>query len=272
MSINLVLDLDNTVISALSHDEYLKLSETTRKNLRKNLKKRYMTEADIVSGGYQDKIVYHVYIRPYLQYFLKYCYDNNFKITVWTAADENYGQWIIDKIINKTLIDEYKFSFVRNKIINYLIEKKYIMENDRYTLNGLSNYELLDYLDFNRLLEEIETNIKIPYISIVQHFLSYDDCVECMIDKRKENHFCDTMKHLDYLYKIYDDFYPCNTIIMDDHKDIPLCNKNKVISAKYFGVEVKNSKPEDDDFLLTTAIDKLRVARHNYDVKKCNNH
>jgi TFIIF-interacting CTD phosphatase-like protein len=83
--INLVLDLDNTLISSISFREMKRL-----KNLDKRKLKYKVMHKD-----------YRVYYRPYLAEFLEYAFAN-FHVTVWTAASRDYAAFIIDNI----LIDE----------------------------------------------------------------------------------------------------------------------------------------------------------------------
>ncbi len=77
--LNLVLDLDNTLISSLSFKEAAKL---------KNRKLQYDDMEDY----------YRVFHRPYLQEFLDYAFSN-FHVTIWTAASRDYASFIIDNII-----------------------------------------------------------------------------------------------------------------------------------------------------------------------------
>jgi TFIIF-interacting CTD phosphatase-like protein len=80
--INLFLDLDNTLINSLTPRE--------AKNLSKNREKNF-THIDM------DKS-YRVFLRPHLQEFLDYIFDN-FNVNVWTAASSAYASFIIENII-----------------------------------------------------------------------------------------------------------------------------------------------------------------------------
>lgn len=80
--LNLVLDLDNTLISSISFLEMKSL---------KNIKKRKLTYKIMTN-------YYNVYYRPYLDKFLDYAFKN-FHITIWTAASRDYATFIIDNII-----------------------------------------------------------------------------------------------------------------------------------------------------------------------------
>ncbi len=81
--VNLILDLDQTLISAEASDEL-----DLKKYKEKNTKFRY----DDMDGYYT------VYSRPYLQEFLDYIFKE-FNVTIWTAASKDYALFIIEKII-----------------------------------------------------------------------------------------------------------------------------------------------------------------------------
>ena len=83
--LNVLLDLDNTIINSLSMPYELKR----------------------VSQEYQDKIKYHdmegqyrIFERPYLQVFLDYLFAN-YDVSIFTAADKEYALFIYDNIIKK---------------------------------------------------------------------------------------------------------------------------------------------------------------------------
>lgn len=81
--INILLDLDQTLISAESTSDY---------NFKKNKSKsKKFTFYDM--DGY-----YIVFERPDLQSFLDDLFTN-FNVSIWTAASKDYALFIIDKII-----------------------------------------------------------------------------------------------------------------------------------------------------------------------------
>jgi len=81
--VNILLDLDQTLISAEPLEEY---------DMKKNMKKsEKFTSYDM--EGY-----YIVFERPKLQTFLTYLFDN-FNVSIWTAATKDYALFVIDKII-----------------------------------------------------------------------------------------------------------------------------------------------------------------------------
>lgn len=78
---NIVLDLDQTLISAEPVEEF------------KPKKNRDFTKHNM--DGY-----YYVFERPHLQDFLTFLFDR-FNVSVWTAATKDYALYIIDNIILK---------------------------------------------------------------------------------------------------------------------------------------------------------------------------
>ena len=86
---NIIFDLDETLISAISEKEFKSKHRihTERQNIFD--KKHEYIDMD----GY-----YHVFLRPGLQNFLDYIFEN-FNVSIWTAASKDYALFIIEKII-----------------------------------------------------------------------------------------------------------------------------------------------------------------------------
>jgi len=80
---NIVLDLDQTLISAEANEEY---------DFTKNKEKAKRFDFQDMDG------YYIVFERPGLQNFLDYLFSN-YTVSVWTAASKDYALFIIDKII-----------------------------------------------------------------------------------------------------------------------------------------------------------------------------
>lgn len=83
--INIILDLDNTVICAEALDEY-----DVKKHKEKAKKFKYENMEDY----------YIIFQRPFLQEFLDYIFKH-FNVSVWTAASKDYALFIIEKILLK---------------------------------------------------------------------------------------------------------------------------------------------------------------------------
>jgi hypothetical protein len=100
---NIILDLDQTLISAEADEEY------DFEKYKDKAKKFDFQDMD----GY-----YLVFERPHLQKFLDFLFKN-FNVSVWTAASKDYALFIIENIIlagkkNRTL-DYIFFSYHCNK-------------------------------------------------------------------------------------------------------------------------------------------------------------
>jgi len=104
---NLLLDLDETLISAEPTTEY-----DFKKNKRKAKKFTFHNMDDY----------YIVFERPGLQEFLKYVFEK-YNVSVWTAASKEYGLFIIEKILlqNKP---ERKLDFIMFSYHCDISEKK----------------------------------------------------------------------------------------------------------------------------------------------------
>ena len=80
---NIILDLDQTLISAEAEEDY---------DFNKNKNKAKLFNFKDMDG------YYIVFERPNLQSFLDYVFEN-FNVSVWTAASKDYALFIIEKII-----------------------------------------------------------------------------------------------------------------------------------------------------------------------------
>lgn len=84
---NVILDLDNTVISAEALEDF----PFNAPGIEQKAKKFAIYDMD----GY-----YIIFERPHLQSFLDWLFEN-YNVSVWTAASKDYALFIIDKILLK---------------------------------------------------------------------------------------------------------------------------------------------------------------------------
>lgn len=89
---NIVLDLDNTLLSAEAIED-LNFDDP---NL--NVKVDEMISRDC--GIYNMDDLYLVFERPHLQDFLDYLFSK-YNVSVWTAASKDYALFVIDRILLK---------------------------------------------------------------------------------------------------------------------------------------------------------------------------
>ena len=80
---NVILDLDQTVISAEADEDY---------DFKKYKNKAKEFDFKDMDG------MYLVFERPDLQHFLDFLFEN-FNVSVWTAASKDYALFIIEKIL-----------------------------------------------------------------------------------------------------------------------------------------------------------------------------
>jgi TFIIF-interacting CTD phosphatase-like protein len=96
---NVILDLDQTLISAEADEEF---------DFEKSKDKAKLFDFKDMDG------LYLVFERPYLQKFLDFLFKN-FNVSIWTAASKDYALFIINKIIlankPKRKIDYIFFSY-----------------------------------------------------------------------------------------------------------------------------------------------------------------
>lgn len=117
MKKNIVLDLDNTLVSTVTKDEMLKLVELEEHPIPLH----YITY-------YNDNNML-IYPRPYLQEFLDFLFEN-YNVSVFTASESNYAYYIINSFIlddkpNRNLDFIMTFPHYKNCLDLY-IKHKYI--------------------------------------------------------------------------------------------------------------------------------------------------
>jgi TFIIF-interacting CTD phosphatase-like protein len=148
--INLVLDLDNTLICSVPMKEVRTMERNNHKSLSKL---RYRDMDDI----------YRVFYRPYLDEFLSYAFKN-FDVTVWTAATKDYASFIVDNIITdgKKLKKKRRlkmFFYDDNCDQSQSIFKETSHKDLRYLYN-FKDYHGCNTLIIDDLYEVYETNSK----------------------------------------------------------------------------------------------------------------
>lgn len=160
---NVILDLDNTLISSLSKEE---------EKLNHRYRMKYFRYEDM--DGY-----YKVFERPGLQKFLDHLFKN-FNVSVWTAASKSYALFIINKFILENhperKLDFILFSYhckISNKISKNHKSLK-LLQNEFM----ISNYDLKNTFIIDDHPEvkksQPENCIQIKYFDFT-HRKSYQD-------------------------------------------------------------------------------------------------
>lgn len=96
LKMNVILDLDNTIICAVEMSYYKKY-QSQMKILDETLLYRDMDNS------------YRIYFRPNLGEFLKFVF-RNFKVSIFTAASKDYALFIFDNII-KYFVPEARLEY-----------------------------------------------------------------------------------------------------------------------------------------------------------------
>jgi TFIIF-interacting CTD phosphatase-like protein len=109
--INIILDLDNTLISAVSEDEERKIKPILT-NRMQDFQWKDMDGA------------YKIFARPHLQEFLTFLFSK-FNVSVWTAASKSYALFIID---------EFVIAGKSNRTLDYILFSHHCRESKRHNL------------------------------------------------------------------------------------------------------------------------------------------
>ncbi len=91
------------------------------------------------------------------------------------------------------------------------------------------------------------------------------------LEKSKQLYGSETMKKLNYIWdylQVYD-YYPCNTIIIDDNLYVKQSNYFNTLSVHPFFITEDDS---ENDSTLLEAIDELKEIKKKYDENTCSIH
>lgn len=140
--INIILDLDNTLINSLDKST---ITEKYMEQMKQKLAKYTRHTSDY----------YHVYERPHLQTFLDFLF-RNFNVSVWTAASRAYAAHVVESCILQNKPDrhlDYIFWSEHSQISDELsgtpknlslLYQEFGLEKDGY---GKHNTCIIDDLD-----------------------------------------------------------------------------------------------------------------------------
>lgn len=136
---NVILDLDNTIISAEALEDF----PMNDKDVKEKINKFTYHNMD----GY-----YIVFERPHLQDFLDWLFEN-YNVAVWTAATKDYALFIVDKILMKKPNRKLDFIF-----FSYHCDlSKYFYKNEekRFSKKLLlitEDFQIRNYYNHNTLI------------------------------------------------------------------------------------------------------------------------
>jgi hypothetical protein len=183
---NIILDLDNTIINALDDSDRKKLS------------------ADFSSKfSYKDMIpFFRVYARPHLDKFLDYLFAN-YNVAVMTAAEKDYALFIIENFILTKPERKLEFIFFRyqvelsREIYGGVKDLRVIW--DLFQVNGFTkqNTVIIDDLDM-----VYETN---PHntLRIKGFFIVDENTGKVNYEMIEDKELLTVMSQLDYIREIY---------------------------------------------------------------------
>jgi TFIIF-interacting CTD phosphatase-like protein len=170
---NIILDLDNTLLNSLTFKEVKNFSQSKAKLF------------DYVD---MDKS-YRVYLRPYLQKFLDFLFEN-YNVSIWTAASKSYATFIIDNIIlikPERKLDLVLFSYHCSYSKKFLkCAKDIMMLWEELKLKGYTreNTTILDDLpEIHKTLPNY--TIKAKYFDVLQRGSENDKFLLNLISKLK---------------------------------------------------------------------------------------
>ena len=103
---NIILDLDNTLVSSIKTNESNKESIMLLKKQadKENIIKYYDLYND------QKKLIYVVFTRPNLDTFLDYIFSK-YNVSIWTAGTRCYASFIIKNIMKNRKIEYVFFDY-----------------------------------------------------------------------------------------------------------------------------------------------------------------
>jgi TFIIF-interacting CTD phosphatase-like protein len=127
--INILLDLDNTLICSISKEEEKPIFKPRMKQFRwENMEN-----------------IYKVFERPGLQEFLDFLFEN-FNVSIWTAASKSYALFIIHEFILKDH-PERKLDYI---LFSYHCKKSKRIRGSQKALDILKDEFALARFDMNR--------------------------------------------------------------------------------------------------------------------------
>lgn len=160
---NIILDLDNTLISSL------KINESNKDSI--DLLKKQIDQKNIIQYydlfNDQNKLIYVVFTRPNLNTFLDYVFSK-YNVSVWTAGTRCYASFVIKNIFKGRKLDFIFFDYhvnISNRIykqpknLNIFSEHFYLLS---YTTD---NTVIID--DSTKISDQENSNQKKNYKNIL---------------------------------------------------------------------------------------------------------
>ncbi len=183
---NVILDLDNTIINALDDSDRKKLSGDFSSKFK-----------------YRDMIpFFRVYARPHLDKFLDYLFAN-YNVSIMTAAEKDYALFIIENFILTKPERKLNFIFFR-----------YQVELSREIYGGVKDlrviWELFQVSGFTKQNTVIIDDLDMVYetnphntLRIKGFFIVDEDTGKINYDMAEDDELLKIMSKLDHIRKVY---------------------------------------------------------------------
>ena len=113
--LNVILDLDNTLLCAVPF-EYISSEKY----------KIYSEKLKYEDFYFQGKPLYRIYLRPHLEDFLDYLFDE-FNVSVFTNAEKDYADFVVKNIIFGKSTQPRKLDFVLYRYHSNISLQNYLM-------------------------------------------------------------------------------------------------------------------------------------------------
>lgn len=183
---NVILDLDNTIINALDDSDRKKLSGDFSSKFK-----------------YRDMIpFFRIYARPHLDKFLDYLFAN-YNVSIMTAAEKDYALFIIENFILTKPERKLNFIFFR-----------YQVELSREIYGGVKDlrviWELFQVSGFTKQNTVIIDDLDMVYetnphntLRIKGFFIVDEDTGKINYDMAEDDELLKIMSKLDHIRKVY---------------------------------------------------------------------
>lgn len=183
---NVILDLDNTIINALDDSDRKKLSGDFGNKFK-----------------YRDMIpFFRIYARPHLDKFLDYLFAN-YNVSIMTAAEKDYALFIIENFILTKPERKLNFIFFR-----------YQVELSREIYGGVKDlrviWELFQVSGFTKQNTVIIDDLDMVYetnphntLRIKGFFIVDEDSGKINYDMAEDDELLKIMSKLDHIRKVY---------------------------------------------------------------------
>ena len=219
--LNVILDLDNTIVNALSIEDRRKLPAEFAKNFK-----------------FQDYIpFFRIYARPHLEEFLDYLFKN-YNVAVLTAAEKDYALFIVERFILTKPNRHLEFIMFRTQVdmaeelFGGMKDLRVIWETFKVNNFYPSNTIIIDDLD---LVAQTNPN---NTLRIEAFFIVDEETGEVNLDSDKDKELLNMMVEIDFLKEHF------NTQVNKwvDRSIMDFSEKNKNKKTVGGDVEVDKSK------------------------------